>query len=97
MKGEWRGRLFSGAQKVLPSCLLSTLSEATVAMTPWSYIQRVKFEELGGGSANLSHAGFDYTERKREGYFQHHKETKQLSDFFSFHSITVCDAEMLIT
>lgn len=47
MKGEWRGNLFSGT--LFSLLFSSTLSEATVATTPWSYIQGVRYKELGGG------------------------------------------------
>lgn len=75
-----------------------TLSEATVAPTPWSYIQGVRYKELGGRSANLSHAGSDYREgaieregeRWRESVFKAKRDKEardrghQLPDFICF-------------
>lgn len=48
MEGEWRDDLFSDTHVSL-HVFFPTLSEATVAATPWSYIQRVRYKELGRG------------------------------------------------
>lgn len=56
-----------------------TLSEAAVAMASWSYIRGVRYKEPVGGSANLSHAGSDNTQRERQ-IFSNHEETKKAWD-----------------
>lgn len=84
MKGEWRGHLFSDISVCLHVFFFPTLSKATVAATPRSSIQGVRYKEEVG-SANLSHAGSHYT----EGYFQTITRQRlrdrghQMPDYFS--------------
>ena len=77
-RNQWKGsgEAISGTLSSFMS-FFHFIGEATVAATPWSYIQGVRYKELGGGSANLSYAGCDYTKRKRDGHFQSIKAQKR--------------------
>lgn len=104
----------SGGEKTLsfpwcpspPSRLLPSLSEATAALTPWSYIQGVTDTRSCGGrwwwAANLSRGGSSYPERKRHRAIFRPLKTQRRHEmediFFVFLSRCRCrKAEISIT
>lgn len=96
LKNQWKGsgEVISSLVPCLPSCLFSTLSEAIIASSPWSYssIQEVRCSELGGGLLILTmQAPVTHTAGRGTPLNTYGNKAQQKGDtFLSFVSISTC-------